>query len=195
MQWLALIASFVFGRMNSRSVGIRQIAVEAFHEISHRSRRIVTLSLTGLAAVIFFCGGLFIALLDGTSQYDRTGAVFATSTLWAGVALMLIAVVTFAVVFLRAWPGARARTQMHRKHESIHDQTGMNLEQALSELVMDFVNDRRVRRQRKASSSSFTATEPSPRESRREERRRAREEERRASSSATTETPDSSQIH
>lgn len=151
MQWIAMIVSFVVGRLNAKARSLRETAEEVFDEVSRKSRKVVSLTLAGLCAVILFCGGFFIALLNGTTQYDRTGAVTWTATLSAGIGLIAIAVITFAIVFLRAWPGARHphhnhTAPHHRRHEATPPSS---LETAMSALVMDFVRERELRRSRR----------------------------------------------
>lgn len=149
MQWLAMMMSFIFGKMNSKRKSLRETAIEIFEEVSYKSRRIVTLTMTAFGAVIFFCGGFFISLLEGTSQYDQTGNVVWTSTLGAGVGLIALAAVVFATVFLRAWPGVSPHKHEHPREESATHSS--NLENALSALIMDYVKEREMRREQKMS--------------------------------------------
>lgn len=153
MQLLAMIASFIFGRLNNggpRGGGIRETVMEMFEDIVLKGRKPVILVLAGIGAVLFFCGGLFITILEGTTQYDRVGYVTLTSTLGAGIALFLIAALGFVYVFAYAWPGAgrqvsdRAREHAHTPHQA------STLEQALTVLVLDFVKERELRRDRDA---------------------------------------------
>lgn len=145
MRWLGMVLSFLFGRMNTKPKSFREIAMEIFDDVSRRSRKVVSLTLAGLAAVIFFCGGVFISIIDGTTQYDRLGAVNWTATFGAGVALILLAVAVFAGVFLRAWPGALQRHSRVPPHQETSVLPSA-LEQALAALVMDFVKERELRR-------------------------------------------------
>ncbi|WP_374079524.1 hypothetical protein [Bdellovibrio bacteriovorus] len=146
MQWLAMFASFIVGRLNAKARGLRETAEEVFDEVSRKSRKVVSLTLTGLCAVILFCGGFFISLLDSTTQYDRTGGIAWTATLSAGIGLIAVAAITFAYVFLRAWPGARHvhHQTHHRRFET--PRPSSSLENALATLVMDFVRERETRR-------------------------------------------------
>ncbi len=145
----------------------KDVALEVFEELTFRSRRVITLSLTALASVIFFCGGIFIAVLSATSQYDRSGTILWTSTFGSGVTLIVLASIAFAVVFLRAWPGVHEAAPRMRSKNA---RPAAGLDEALSALVMDFVDSRRQRRQTKATSRAEA------RASRREERRRPEED-------------------
>ncbi|KYG64325.1 hypothetical protein AZI87_13920 [Bdellovibrio bacteriovorus] len=166
MKWLALVLSFVFGRLNMRPRGFKDAAIEIFDEVSFRSRRMVTLILVGVASVIFFTGGLFISLLDLSMQWDRTGSIVWSATLSTGVGLILLASAAFAVVFLRAWPGAtKAKQQIKRKHKHEQEEEEMDrkrptsLEHALSALVMDYVKEREIRRAARGPETSAYAGE------------------------------------
>lgn len=161
MQFLAMIASFIFGRMNTGSQrgGIRETVMEMFEDIVLKGRKPVILILAGVSAVLFFCGGLFITILEGTTQYDRVGYVTLTSTLGAGIALFVIAALGFAYVFAFAWPGARRVNE--RDHERPQPQhQASTLEQALTVLVLDFVKEREARRDREAKGMGPMPTPP-----------------------------------
>lgn len=167
MKWLALVLSFVFGRLNMRPRGFKDAAIEIFDEVSFRSRRMVTLILVGVASVIFFTGGLFISLLDLSMQWDRTGSIVWSATLSTGVGLIVLASAAFAVVFLRAWPGAtKAKQDIKRKLKHEREEEEMeqhkrpsSLEHALSALVMDYVKEREIRRAARGPETSAYAGE------------------------------------
>lgn len=162
MQWLAMIITYFFGRKSNKTKSLKEIAIEIFDEISFRSRKIVTLSMMALGAVIIFCGGFFIALIEATSQYDRVGYVGWSATLVAGLGLIAIASAVFATVFARAWP-----TPQSYYHEQIHEQATppptSGIEAALSALIMDFVKERELKRQSHARQAPPPpGTGPSP---------------------------------
>lgn len=141
MQMLALILSFIFGRMNKQTSSLKDSALEIFEDVIHRSRKVVALTLAALAMLIFFCGGLFISIFNATSQFDQAGYVQFTATLAAGIVLVLLGAVGFILVLGRAWPDAKARL---RVQEEIHTQPTSGLVQALSILVLDFVKEREL---------------------------------------------------
>lgn len=147
MKMLGLVLSFLFGKMNSKTSSIKESALEIFEEITHRSRKMVFLSILGIGAVAFFTGGLFISLLDATRQYDTQGVVYWSSTLIAGGVIALLAAGLIAYVFMRAWPGASpSNVIMKETKEEVHHHHTSSLEQALAVLVMDFVKEREHRR-------------------------------------------------
>ena len=161
MKLIPMILSFVMGRLNSKhSKGLRESAMEIFDEVTFRSRSIVTLTLGGLGAVILLCGGVFIAILDATTQYDRSGIIVWTATFGAGVTLVLLAGLTFALVFMKAWP----RPALVSSKEAPLATAGTSpLEAALATLVMDFVKEREVRRNvREAQEKTEARTQAHP---------------------------------
>lgn len=173
MQLLAMIASFVFGRLNNsgpRGGGIRETVMEMFEDIVLKGRKPVILVLAGVCAVLFFCGGLFITILEGTTQYDRVGYVTLTSTLGAGIALFLVAAIGFVYVFAYAWPGADRHASAKAREKTPPPHQASTLEQALTVLVLDFVKEREIRRDREAAGPTpttprepySTTTKPQP---------------------------------
>lgn len=168
MKIIPMILSFIVGRLNSKpSKGLRETAVEIFDEITFRSRNIVTLTLGGLGSVILLCGGLFIAILDGTTQFDRNGVIAWTATLGAGVLLVALAGLSFSFVFIRAWPRA---TRSRSQPASRGTPETSPLETALATLVMDFVKERQASR-KTLSEAEFTPHPPEPSHPKNEEPR------------------------
>lgn len=157
MKLIPMILSFVMGRLNSKpSKGLRAAAMEIFDEVTYRSRRIVTLTLGGLGAVILLCGGVFIALLDATTQFDRTGSIAWTATFGAGVTLVLLAGLTFTLVFMKAWPRPAFTT-----NQETHTSAGTSpIEAALATLIMDFVKEREARRSTRDNTQVHPAGRP-----------------------------------
>lgn len=151
MKWLMLMLTLAFRKFGSRPASLKETALEIFEEVSHKSRRIVSLTLTGIAAVIFFCGGIFISIINATTQYDNNGDIYLTATLSGGLILIAIAAITFGLVFLRAWPGVAQERRKPSKEEA--NVRGTGLEQALSTLIMDFVKDREMRREGPSSAT------------------------------------------
>lgn len=151
MKWLMLMLTLAFRKFGTRAPSLKETALEIFEEVSHKSRRLVSLTLTGIAAVIFFCGGIFISIVNATTQYDNNGEIYLTATLSGGLILIAIAAITFGLVFLRAWPGvAQERRKPNTEEASAR---GSSLEQALSALIMDFIKDREMRREESGSAS------------------------------------------
>ncbi|MGZ3772661.1 MAG: hypothetical protein ACXVCY_13940 [Pseudobdellovibrionaceae bacterium] len=163
MKWLMLVLNFIFQKFSTRPPSLTETAVEIFEEISHKSRKVVSLTLTGVAAVIFFCGGLFIAIINATTQYDNTGEILFTATFLGGLLLIALAALTFGIIFLRAWPGA-AKARQTRQKASQAEISAISLDKALAILIMDFVKERELRRSSTHHQPSETPQEPAPKE-------------------------------
>jgi hypothetical protein len=148
IKWLGLLFSFFLGRFNKPSTSLKDLAIEVFDELSFKSRKLISLSLTALGSVILFCGGLLILIMESASQYDHLGYLTWTAMLASGVGLLIFSAFIFAGVFLFAWPppqhqAAKVETATAQQHP---------LESALAELVLSFTESRR-------QSSPFSKTQ------------------------------------
>jgi sarcosine oxidase delta subunit len=179
-KWISLVASFLIGRMNGPNKGLsfslREVTMEILSGITQRGRRYVSLSLLGFGAVIFTCAGFLIALLNATSQWDRTGRILFTSTFGAGFFLTLCSIGAFVYIFRREWPRAINRPHLGERiredlHMHGHAPRASNIEQAISALIMDFVRERENKRD-----ARHDAEHPEDHMSRSERRQRERAE-------------------
>ena len=146
---VSYVLAYFFGSA-SKNVDLKGVAFEVLEEAVYRSRKTVALVLGGLCSTILVCGGFFIALLNASSQYDRTGHVYATATLWSGIALTVIFLGAAYYIFAVAWPGVHSHNKTtastNRSHfQSTHHPS--DLEKSISILIMDFVDSRRIRRE------------------------------------------------
>ncbi|AFY01211.1 hypothetical protein Bdt_1515 [Bdellovibrio bacteriovorus str. Tiberius] len=144
---------------------LKDSALEIYDAITIRSRTAVFLSMTGLGAIAFVCGGVFMFITEATGQYDRTGAIFWNSTLITSLCLTAIAVGGLSYVYFFAWPGVRAADRRRdaaeaefKRQQELH---AGSLESALSALVMDFVRERELRRAQRGTSSPSPTPEAS----------------------------------
>lgn len=182
MKWLGFILPFIMGlggkggHKPHRS--LKASALEIYDAITIRSRTAVFLSMTGLGAIAFVCGGVFMFIMEATSQYDSTGYLFWNSTLITSLCLTLLAVGSLSYVYYFAWPGVRAADQRREEAEFEHrrqqEMQAGSLEAALSALVMDFVREREMRREQRASNPpppSGTSTESELHKARKESER------------------------
>ncbi|MFV3410425.1 hypothetical protein [Bdellovibrio bacteriovorus] len=179
MKWLGFILPFIMGLGGKGSHrprrSLKDSALEIYDAITIRSRTAVFLSMTGLGAIAFVCGGVFMFITEATSQYDTTGYVFWNSTLITSLCLTAAAVGGLSYVYFFAWPGVRAADRRReaaeiefKRQQELH---AGSLEAALSALVMDFVRERELRRAQRTSSPS-----PAPESSTEGELHRARAE-------------------
>ncbi|AHZ84075.1 hypothetical protein [Bdellovibrio bacteriovorus] len=165
MKWLGFILPFILGfggKGHRPRRSLKDSALEIYDAITIRSRKAVFLSMGGLGAIAFVCGGIFMFLTEATSQYDRAGFVMWNSTLITSLTLVALAVGGLSYVYFYAWPGVRAAGERREAAEADFKrqqeiQAG-SLEAALSALVMDFVKEREMRRELRARSPSNSAT-------------------------------------
>ncbi|UXR64002.1 hypothetical protein EZJ49_13105 [Bdellovibrio bacteriovorus] len=167
MKWLSLILPFFLGfghKPNKPRKSLKETALEIYDAITIRSRAAVFLSMAGLCAIAFICGGFFMFLLEATRQYDRAGMIFWNSTLITSSVLVLLAVGGLSYVYFMAWPGVRAarnRQEVREEEERHqHEHPVGSLEQALAALVMDFVKERESKREHRAHTPPSAAPEP-----------------------------------
>lgn len=159
MKWLSFILPFVLGfghKPDKPRRSLKETALEIYDVITIRSRTAVFLSMAGLGAIAFICGGFFMFLLESTRQYDRAGIIVWNSTLITSGVLVLLALGGLGYVYFMAWPGVRAarnrqeiRAEEHRRQQ---EHPVGSLEQALAALVMDFVKEREFKREHRTSS-------------------------------------------
>lgn len=149
---ISYILAYAFGS-SSKGIDVKGLALEVLEEAVFRSRKTIVLLLAALCSTLFICGGIFIALVNVANQYDSIGHVYATATLWSGLGLSLLFIGVNYYIFAIAWPGANIH---HRAHASTHTRTQTEprpseLEQAISLLVMDFIDSRKQRREERQS--------------------------------------------
>ncbi|MNT27071.1 hypothetical protein D3C72_1626840 [compost metagenome] len=104
-----------------------------------------------------------MAIGDATRQFDTTGQVLATSTLWTGVGIAAFFAIAYSWVFLVEWPGAkrhhamRAKEKIERKaHE--HDHQVPGIDQAVSLYILDLLEERKAKRSRRSAASQAAAS-------------------------------------
>ena len=145
---ISYVLAYAFGS-SSKGIDVKGLALEVLEEAAFRSRKTVALILGALCSTLFICGGVFIALLNVANQYDSTGHVYATATLWSGLFLSLLFIGVNYYIFAFAWPGANTQHTARASNQA-HTQTTnrpSELEQAISLLVMDFIDSRKQRRE------------------------------------------------
>lgn len=168
MKWLSLILPFFLGFGHKPAKprrSLKETALEIYDAITIRSRTAVFLTMAGLCAIAFICGGFFMFLLESTGQYDRAGVIVWNSTLITSGILVLLALGGLGYVYFMAWPGVRAarnRQEVREEEERRqHEHPVGSLEQALAALVMDFVKEREFKREHRASSAPPPSSEAS----------------------------------
>lgn len=160
MKWISIILGLLFGSKPSPGLNFKEMAMEIFEEIMARGRKPIALILLGGASIVFICGGLFISLIDATRQYDIKGSIYFGATFWAGIILAAIFLVGYAYVFSHAWPGvkhmkAKAKAHEQQQHaENANKKGPPGLDEAISLLIMDHIESRKISRMRKQEQRS-----------------------------------------
>ena len=153
MKWLSLVLGFLFsGNKSHQSLNFTEIGLEIYDQITIRSRKPIALILCGFASIIFICGGVFISLINVTRQYDLTGEIVLGAVFWSGIAMSLIFLAGYIYVFLHAWTGvkeSKARIEADRKAQEQAEHQPPGLDQAISLLIMDHIEERKERRARR----------------------------------------------
>ncbi|WP_413582036.1 hypothetical protein [Bdellovibrio sp. HCB288] len=187
----SLIAMFISSKSMGFSGGgggggfdLKKIQSGIIDDIALRLRKPVTLILLGVCATFFFCGGLFMALIDATLQYDKLGTVYGTATLWAGLILAAVTAGGYTYIFTQQWPGAKKENAQKKTAEQAAKKEEERMQQehhrpssfdgALAELLMDFVEGRRTRREQRFSEREHRREERDARRAAREARREQR---------------------
>ncbi|MDG0816038.1 hypothetical protein [Bdellovibrio svalbardensis] len=160
MKWVSIILGLLFGAKPSKGLNFKEMAMEVFDESMARSRKPIGLILLGLASIIFICGGVFISLVDATRQYDASGSIYFGATFWSGLILSAIVLVGYIYVFSRAWPGVKHMKARAKAHEQAQEASkgAPGLDEALSLLIMDHIESRKISRSKKQEARSNAKT-------------------------------------
>ncbi|WP_413584704.1 hypothetical protein [Bdellovibrio sp. HCB274] len=188
----SLVAMFISSRPFSSGHGggggfdLKKIQSGIIDDIALRLRKPVTLILLGICSMFIFTGGLFMAILDATLQFDRLGTVYSTATLWTGVFLAVATAGGYTYVFTQQWPGVKKLNAQKEAEEDAEEEAKRmekenhrrpsDLDGALAELLMDFVDGRRARREKRFMASESRRAEREARRAAREARREERRE-------------------
>lgn len=145
MKWILSALSLVFG-YKIRTIDIKGIASEVIDDAIFMARKPASMMLLGICSIIFFTGGTFLAIVNATHQYDTTGSISGTATLWTGVGIAIFFLVAYTWGFLVAWPGARKHANKVKEIKVQAKKDTVGLDQAISTFIMDIVEERRADR-------------------------------------------------
>jgi hypothetical protein len=162
MKWITTILSFFFGAQAAKPLNfnLKQIALDVADEMALKTRKPAILILAGVFSIIFFSGGAFMAIFNATRQYDTTGHIYATATLWTGIGIAAFFAIGYTWVFAREWPGAKrhhaqmAKEKIDRKMHEHDDHRAPGIDQALSLFILDLVDERRAKRTRRSAAAA-----------------------------------------
>lgn len=171
MKWISIILGLLFGSKPSSGLNFKEMALEVLDEAMARGRKPIGLILLGCASIVFICGGIFISIIDATRQWDLKGVIFFGATFWAGLILAAIFLAGYLYVFMHAWPGVKHMKAKAKAHEQEHQRKtehkgAPGLDEALSLLIMDHIESRKISRTRKqeSRSSSYAQSERNKKE-------------------------------
>lgn len=157
LKWISLILSFIFGAKSSSNFNIRHISGEVFDEILKRSRRPIASLLLGIASVFFISGGLLISLYNATQQYDQSGRIFLGAVFWGG--LIVAGIFISIAIYAYQYSTPESLSQENLQSETSTQNARMDLNEAISLLILDHIEERKLKRtsqantQRKSSES------------------------------------------
>ncbi len=163
MKWVSIILGLLFGSKPTKGLNFKEMALEVLDEAMARGRKPVALILLGCASIVFICGGIFISIIDATRQWDLKGVIFYGATFWAGLILAAVFLAGYVYVFAHAWPGVKhmkAKAKAHEHEQELRREKGApGLDEALSLLIMDHIESRKISRAKKQESRSQSHTD------------------------------------
>lgn len=163
------------------NIDFKGIQASVFDELAVRTRKPVMLVLLGFCATMFFCVGSFMAIIDATRQFDLTGTVVASATLWTGIGIAAVTLAGYIYIFMHEWPGLKEvnaqRKAEHEAYEREQEQQNhrpSDVEGAIAALVMDFVESRKNRREHRYAEREQRRADREARRAERDAKRSAR---------------------
>ncbi|UYL07542.1 hypothetical protein B9G69_010850 [Bdellovibrio sp. SKB1291214] len=179
---LLMGSTSLFGR--GLNIDFKGIQASVFDELAVRTRKPVMLVLLGFCATMFFCVGSFMAIIDATRQFDLTGTVVASATLWTGIGIAAATLGGYIYIFMHEWPGLKeVNAQRKAEHEAYEREQEnqaqyrpSDVEGALAALLMDFVESRKNRREHRFAEREQRRADREARRAEREAKRGTRYE-------------------
>lgn len=168
---LSYLFSYFAGRYNSI---LKPSTFMIIDQLLVRARKLLMTSSIMFISSLLLAGGVIISLLEFTSQIDRFAMVWPSATLVGGLSLSGISLAVLIFAFTsRSFDLRYVRSQKTRRQESLFDShTGRvdastqraqsPLEEALSVLIMDFVNERKQNREQQSASVKEEASPTMP---------------------------------
>lgn len=150
---LMYLFSFIMGRYNSVLKPSTLVLVD---QLLLRTRKLMMTSMVSLIASLLLTGGVVISLIEFTRQIDQFKVVWPSATLIGGLTLSVLALTVLVYSFtsrafdLRYVP---IRSAKKGNRDDTQTRTHSPLEEALSVLVLDFVNERKASRTKEEASA------------------------------------------
>lgn len=171
MKWLGLVFPFLYKYLNPPTTGsqmsLKATALDIYDAITLKSRSVVFISIGAIAGFAVMCGSFFMFLIDSTRQYDFSGVILWNATLTVSSILFLCSIAVLAYVYFYAWPGAEAPSEnllrsgvqagpRHSYSSATNHKAPSSIENALSLLVLDYVQERQEKRAARYAARSST---------------------------------------
>ena len=166
MKWLGLLFPFLYKYLNPPTSGsqmsLNATALDIYDAITLKSRNVVFIFIGAIAGFAIMCGSFFMFLIDSTRQYDFSGVILWNATLTVSSILFVCSMAALAYVYFYAWPGGNPPTEsfsrtgdplgsQQQTAQSTNHKAPSAIENALSLLVLDYIQDRQERRQARHS--------------------------------------------
>ncbi len=151
MKWFSLLLPLLLKQLSPALATLNQSSLQLREDVSLKARKVALLTLTGIAAMILFSGGLLLSLWEAARQLDSFNTLQFNAVISTGVGLAVISIVALIIAF-RSWPGVQARKQRLRQERAQlraqREQLGqaVSLDQAVAMLILDFVKEREQKR-------------------------------------------------
>lgn len=165
---LGFIFSFIVGRYNALLKPSTLLIVD---QILLKARKLMMNSMISLTSSLLLTGGILITLIEFTRQIDQFRVVWPSATLIGGFLLSILGVSALIYSFTAKTFDLRYASASNTKGQNPQGSSAhvpSPLEEALSLLVMDFVNERKQKRAHsQAVASDDRVGEPTKRNSNR----------------------------
>jgi len=113
-----------------------------------------------------------MALIDATRQYDAGGSIYFGAVFWSGLIMTVVFLAGYVYVFLRVWPGVKHQKEKRKaQQDEERAKHPLGLDEALSLLIMDHIEERRSRRAQHQEERGKTSTASSSSKSSSQEHR------------------------
>ena len=175
MKWLGLLFPFLYKYLNTPTsesqMSLKATALDVYDAITLKSRGVVFIFIGAIAGFAILCGSFFMFLIDSTRQYDFSGVILWNATLTVSSILFLCSMAALAYVYFYAWPGLDNSTEslsrpenrftnIHTTPNSAGQKSPTAIENALSLLVLDYIQDRQERREARHAARANAPKQP-----------------------------------
>lgn len=144
MKWLSLVLTYAMGKFGSLTSSPSPLIM--IEQLLAKGRYLLMMTTVSLISATLFCAGIILAVINATTQYDDYGSIYWSATLTTALVLAGLSLVSLGITFsVRNWEGKdflNTKSPKARPHRA-----SSPIEEALTMLVVDFVDERRARRE------------------------------------------------